>query len=117
MARRKTVVIGLLGTTLDLGKQAHRWDRWRPTVSLCQHEDLLVDRLELLSSRRYASLAKRVDPRSHGVSPFSLSDLPPFLLDGTRCAAIRGRQAFGAFLLGQVGENKRHINYDTTLRR
>ena len=69
MARRKTVVIGLLGTTLDLGKHQPRWYRWRPTVSLCQHEDLLVDRLELLSSRRYASLAKRVGEDIRQVSP------------------------------------------------
>ncbi len=69
MARRKKVVIGLLGTTLDLGKQSQRWDRWRPTVALCQHEDLLVDRLELLSSRRYASLAKRVTDDIRQVSP------------------------------------------------
>jgi transcriptional regulatory protein RtcR len=44
----KTVAIGLLGTTLDLGKPANRWERWRPTVSLCQQEDLVVDRFELL---------------------------------------------------------------------
>jgi transcriptional regulatory protein RtcR len=69
MARRKNVVIGMLGTTLDLGKQAQRWDRWRPTVALCQHEDLLVDRLELLSSRRYGSLAKRVADDIRQVSP------------------------------------------------
>jgi transcriptional regulatory protein RtcR len=68
-SRRKTVVIGLLGTTLDLGKQANRWDRWRPTVGLCQHEDLLVDRLELLHQRRWASLAKTVSEDIARVSP------------------------------------------------
>ena len=69
MSRRKTVVVGLLGTTLDLGKQANRWDRWRPTVALCQHEDLLVDRLELLSQRRYTALAKTVTEDIRRVSP------------------------------------------------
>jgi transcriptional regulatory protein RtcR len=44
----KTVAIGLLGTSLDLGKPASRWERWRPTVSLCQQEHLLIHRLELL---------------------------------------------------------------------
>ncbi|MDF3071092.1 MAG: rtcR [Polyangiaceae bacterium] len=48
MPRRKLVVIGILGTTLDAGKGNARWDRWRPSVSLTQHEDLLVDRFELL---------------------------------------------------------------------
>ena len=48
MARKKLVVIGLLGTVLDAGKHPDRWEKWRPTVSLCQHEDLVVDRLVLL---------------------------------------------------------------------
>ena len=48
MARRKLVVLGLLGTNLDSGQGSKRWDRWRPTVALAQHDDLLVDRLELL---------------------------------------------------------------------
>ncbi|WP_242392673.1 RNA repair transcriptional activator RtcR [Anaeromyxobacter oryzisoli] len=69
MTRRNTVVVGLLGATLDLGKQANRWDRWRPTVSLCQHEDLLVDRLELLSQRRNTALAKTVAEDIARVSP------------------------------------------------
>ena len=47
--RKKTVVLGMLGTTLDQGGQrGDRWQRWRPTVAVCQHEDFLVDRLELL---------------------------------------------------------------------
>lgn len=46
--QRKTVVIGMLGITLDQGFNAQRWDRWRPTIALGQQPDLLVDRLELL---------------------------------------------------------------------
>ena len=56
-ARRRLVVIGLLGTTLDAGRGHGRWERWRPTVSLTQHDDLLVDRLELLHDRRGSFLA------------------------------------------------------------
>ncbi len=48
-ADRPTVVIGLYGTTLDAATGANRWGRWRPTLSAVQHEDLLVDRLELLA--------------------------------------------------------------------
>ncbi|AKU94566.1 Transcriptional regulatory protein RtcR [Labilithrix luteola] len=48
MPRRKLVVLGLLGTRLDAGRNRNRWERWRPTVSLVQHDDLVVDRLELL---------------------------------------------------------------------
>ena len=72
---KKTVVIGLLGPTLDMGKQAKRWERWRPTVALCQHEDLLVDRVELLYQKRFKSLQdlvvkdiKRIPPETDVVS-------------------------------------------------
>ncbi|MFT4625294.1 MAG: transcriptional regulatory protein RtcR [Myxococcota bacterium] len=44
----RTVVIGLLGTTLDMGAGPKRWNRWRPTVSLFQHDDLQIDRLDLI---------------------------------------------------------------------
>lgn len=46
---RKTVAIGFVGTTLDyVGKGAQRWERWRPTVGLCQQDDMVIHRLELL---------------------------------------------------------------------
>ena len=44
----KLVVIGLLGNVLDAPKEGSRWANWRPTVSLFQHDDLLIDRIELL---------------------------------------------------------------------
>ncbi len=67
--RRPTVVLGILGTTLDVGKGSKRWMRWRPTVSLCQHDDFLVDRLDLLHSRRAASLANTIEEDIKSVSP------------------------------------------------
>ncbi len=54
------MVLGLLGTTLDAGRGGGRWDRWRPTVALTQHEDLLVDRLELLYPKVATGLADTV---------------------------------------------------------
>jgi transcriptional regulatory protein RtcR len=44
----KLVVIGLLGNVLDAPKEPTRWGNWRPTVSLFQHDDLVIDRIELL---------------------------------------------------------------------
>jgi transcriptional regulatory protein RtcR len=44
---KKNVVIGFLGTSLDAGFSEKRWERWRPTVSLCAQPDFPVDRLEL----------------------------------------------------------------------
>ena len=68
MSHNKTV-IGLLGSTLDQGLGAGRWNHWRPTVALCQHEDLLVSRLELLYQRRFKRLARQVVKDIASVSP------------------------------------------------
>ena len=45
---KRTVVLGFYGTTLDSAQGSGRFKRWRPTFSLTQHEDLLIDRFELL---------------------------------------------------------------------
>jgi len=67
--RRQTVVIGLLGTTLDRGKGRGRWEHWRPTVAACQHEDLIVDRFVLLHPRTATTLAGDVRDDIRHVSP------------------------------------------------
>lgn len=67
--RRKRVVIGLLGPTLDAGKGQGRWKRWRPTVALCQHEGLRIDRLELLYQRAFTPLCDVVAEDLRQVSP------------------------------------------------
>jgi transcriptional regulatory protein RtcR len=70
MSRRQLTVIGFLGSTLDQGKRGPaRWERWRPTVSLCQHEDLLVDRLILLHGSRFEGLARAIAADVTQVSP------------------------------------------------
>jgi transcriptional regulatory protein RtcR len=67
---RKTVVIGYIGTVLDQGGQSsQRWEKWRPTVALCQQEDLVVDRLELLHDPRSRSLVDRIKCDIESVSP------------------------------------------------
>ncbi|SDK76305.1 RNA repair transcriptional activator RtcR [Microbulbifer yueqingensis] len=66
----KTVAISILGTTMDRrGKGDKRWDKWRPTVSMCQHEDLLIDRLELLFDNHSQGLANQVTEDIALVSP------------------------------------------------
>jgi transcriptional regulatory protein RtcR len=66
---KKRVVIGFLGTTLDVGGGDNRWRRWRPTVALCQHEHFLVDRLEILHGGNSLALAERVRGDVGMVSP------------------------------------------------
>ncbi|XYH95956.1 RNA repair transcriptional activator RtcR [Sorangium sp. So ce1128] len=69
MTRKPTVVLGMLGPTLDTGKTPERWSHWRPSVALCQHEDLIVDRFELLYQRRFEALAETVMKDVRHVSP------------------------------------------------
>ncbi|WP_343549916.1 RNA repair transcriptional activator RtcR [Ralstonia sp.] len=67
---RKNVAIGFVGTTLDyVGKGAQRWERWRPTVGLCQQDDLVIHRLELLHDARSRGLFERLRADIASVSP------------------------------------------------
>jgi len=66
---KKTVVVGFLGSQLDAGQGAGRWEKWRPTVSLVQHQDTLVHRLELLHVPRHEALARAVQRDIAAVSP------------------------------------------------
>lgn len=52
----RNVVLGFLGTQLDMGKR----NRWKPSVSLCQHPDFPIDRFELIHDEKFRSLAERV---------------------------------------------------------
>jgi len=69
MPAKKLVVLGLLGTQLDRGTDQRRWEFWRPTVSLCQHDDLLIDRLELIHSAKSQPLADSVIADIRSISP------------------------------------------------
>jgi transcriptional regulatory protein RtcR len=77
----KTVVIGLLGVSLDAsGKASSRWEKWRPSVSLCQQEDLLVDRFELLHPPNAEGLAHTVARDIRTVSPETQVVLHPIAM-------------------------------------
>jgi transcriptional regulatory protein RtcR len=44
MKHKRTVAIGFIGSKLDrVGKGANRWNHWRPSVGLCQQEDVQID--------------------------------------------------------------------------
>jgi transcriptional regulatory protein RtcR len=68
-APKPVVVLGLLGSTLDSGVGPKRWGRWRPTVDVCRHEDLVVSRFELLYQRPWTSLVDTVTADIAQVSP------------------------------------------------
>ena len=65
----KVTVVGFLGTQLDRGIGPKRWEKWRPTVSLFRHGDLLVDRLLLLYDPRWTKLLDAVVQDVRTLSP------------------------------------------------
>jgi transcriptional regulatory protein RtcR len=69
MKKKRIVVLGFLGTQLDSGKGSGRWEKWRPSVAMTQHEDLLVDRFELLYTESHLSLAQQVRQDMAATSP------------------------------------------------
>ena len=66
---KRTVVLGFVGATVDAGRGPRRWEVWRPSVALCQHDDLLVSRFELLYQRQFTALAETVRDDVRSVSP------------------------------------------------
>jgi transcriptional regulatory protein RtcR len=66
---REIVVIGMLGPNMDGGDGPERWDRWRPTVAVCQQEDLIVKRFEMLYQKRYERLARTIIDDISSISP------------------------------------------------
>lgn len=66
---KKLVAIGILGSVLDKrGKHDNRWNKWRPTIGLCNQPNLKIDRLELIHHRE-PDLAKIVANDINLVSP------------------------------------------------
>jgi transcriptional regulatory protein RtcR len=78
---RPTVVIGVLGTVLDRAEGPERWSRWRPSVALCQQEDLLVARFELLYDPKFKDLAQQVKRDIGTISPQTIVNLVPMVFE------------------------------------
>ena len=70
MQAKRTVVIGFLGTQLDNGRGAARWEKWRPSVALTRHDDKVIDRFELLyTGAQFEHLVRQVSQDIASVSP------------------------------------------------
>lgn len=65
----KTTLFSFLGSQLDAARGRGRWDKWRPNVALCQHEDFLVDRLVLFYNADYTALMQQVVADIGFISP------------------------------------------------
>lgn len=69
MKKKNTVVIGFVGTKLDNYRGPSRWDKWRPSIALTQHQDLSIARFELLYNGPYEKLVDEVAADISAVSP------------------------------------------------
>ncbi len=69
MKSKRTVIIGFIGTQLDSGKGAARWEKWRPSVALTQQEDIAIDRFDLLYSGAFEEIVKQVETDMVTASP------------------------------------------------
>lgn len=77
---KPTTVIGFLGSTLDAAKFGpSRWNKWRPTVSICMQEDLRVDRFVLIHGNYHRRLAEFVMQDIRDVSPET--EVVPHVMD------------------------------------
>ncbi len=77
---KPTTVIGFLGSTLDAAKFGpSRWNKWRPTVSICMQEDLRVDRFVLIHGSYHSRLAEFVAEDIRSVSPET--EVVPHVMD------------------------------------
>jgi transcriptional regulatory protein RtcR len=82
MNPKKQVVFGLLGTVLDSGFHQERWNKWRPTISLCKHAELPIDRFELIYDPKFKDMAGLIMADIPRVSPNSeVKGTPQPLLD------------------------------------
>lgn len=66
---KKTIAIGFIGSTLDNGYKENRWQRWRPTISLFMHDDLVIDELIVLYDRQSNNLLKVITKDISQLSP------------------------------------------------
>ena len=69
MKKKKTVVIGFVGTKLDNYRGQSRWDKWRPSIALTQQPDLAIARFEMLYSGPYLNLVNELAADIGSVSP------------------------------------------------
>jgi len=70
---KPTTVISFLGSTLDASKFGpSRWMKWRPSVGICMHEDLRVDRFLMIHGSAHSRLAEYIAEDIGAVSPETL---------------------------------------------
>ena len=67
--KKQRVLVGFMGTVLDGGFNAKRWERWRPSVNVHQTEGSDIDVVELFHDSKYEQQALVVRADIHSVNP------------------------------------------------
>lgn len=67
--KRKTIVLGFLGTTLDAGKRPERWEKWRPNVAINQTPSLSIDEMVLFYPSQSKGMLDTITTDIKEVSP------------------------------------------------
>lgn len=68
--KQKNVVISFLGSTLDYtGVGKKRWERWRPSVSITMHDDLIIDQYYIMYHPKHQALMDQIKIDIETVSP------------------------------------------------
>lgn len=78
MNSKPIVLVSLFGTRMDQGRGPRRWEKWRPTLSVFQRDDLSVARLELLVPSRAAADAALLLADVGALSPETAARAWPF---------------------------------------
>lgn len=69
MEPRTIRLVGFYGSVLDSAMPERRWERWRPSVDLARHQDLLIRRYDLLFNPRFRERAEEAAADIRQVSP------------------------------------------------
>ncbi len=72
-------LIGIIGATLDSVIGKRRWRKWRPSVSVCMHENLKIDRYILIYQSQFKKLLEVVKSDIEEVSPGT--EVIPYCID------------------------------------
>lgn len=63
-------MVSLIGTQLDyVGKRVNPWTRWRPNISLCSQQDLVIDQLHMIHDDHSNRLANNIAVDIESISP------------------------------------------------
>jgi len=65
----KTVLINILGIELDSSVEQCKWTKWRPSIAVCQHREISIDKYHLLYQGGHERLAEEIKQDINSLNP------------------------------------------------